>query len=421
MLKSASSLTAAEAASRFQKWPALDLREGSEHGQLAFDWTVEQFLRKYDKIRDILYMVSLPVINTMIATEFNRKYPDFTFSNNRKVCKMDDWCDFLHWYTPTDELPKNEVRAMTQFLIYGMWGSSNFWAEKGEDQILRLLGFVYDSNRMCNGTIQKRKQRGGFVKNHLVKKLDMERTKVREAVKRCFKEWPFLRDAFKQKDTELQGAGKNSGKAKPDKSHLRKYIVHAKRETHGYDGFYLLCEDHPERKQIDGMPTKTKEQEEKEMKEAYINQVTDFLRKQEFATVISDATTNTDALAKLLQNLSGQNLSGKRCPVPNEVNVVTNQAPPAKRMRLQNGGFSSPAPSDRSTSTSVVSTTTTSTSLVSEAASEFSQEKVAEDTEEFHSDPEAFPVSFLSFALLCVFSTTTYATHHSFGLPGNRI
>jgi hypothetical protein len=179
---------------------------------------------------------------------------------------------------------------------------------------------------MCNGTIQKRKQRGGFVKNHLVKKLDMERTKVREAVKRCFKEWPFLRDAFKQKDTELQGAGKNSGKAKPDKSHLRKYIVHAKRETHGYDGFYLLCEDHPERKQIDGMPTKTKEQEEKEMKEAYINQVTDFLRKQEFATVISDATTNTDALAKLLQNLSGQNLSGKRCPVPNEVNV--GKAPP---------------------------------------------------------------------------------------------
>ena len=165
------------------------------------------------------------------------------------------------------------------------------------------------------------------------------------------------------------------------------------------------------------MPTKTKEQEEKEMKEAYINQMTDLLRKQDFATVISDGTTNTDALAKLLQNLSGQNLSQKRCPVPNEVNVVTNQAPPAKRMRLQHGGFSSPAPtSDRSTSTSVVSTTTTS--LVSEA-SEFSQEKVAKDTEEFHTDP--LPVSFLSFALLCVFSTTTYTTHHSFGLPGNRI
>lgn len=334
----------------------LDIRKGESKGAEPMDveWNEEQFMERYDIFREIMYLLYGPVIDTHMGIEFNAKYPDFTFANNRKVNSMKDWCDFIHQYVPSEKLPLVEVRAMNQFVVYGLWGKSNFWAEKGEHQILQMLELQYDGNRKSNGLVQKRAQRGGFVKAHGVRKLDMERHKVKEAWKRCFFEWPFNRDTFqppKADDTE------EKKEAKAKKAQLRKYIVHAKRETHLYEGSYLLCEGHPDRKRIDGettkptKPTKTKEQEEAEKKEAMILQLTNALRNTDgldLSTIlgalqpgnqggsqggIQSGNQGVAELLGLLNSVAGK----KRSAIPHEVDVVGR--PPAKKARMD---FSSP-------------------------------------------------------------------------------
>lgn len=310
---------------------------------------------------------------------------------------MDDFGDFIHWFVPSDELTLRQVRAMTHFCLYGMWGKSNFWAEKGENQILLMLGFEYDGNRMSDKSVQKRKQRGGFVKNHAVKKVDMERTKVKEAWKRCFLEWPFKRDAYKPKKkgiSDTEGGEEDTGKkSKPDKSHLRKYIVHATRDTHDYEGCYLLCEGHPERQRIDGLPIKTKEQEETDKKEEFIQNFTNHLRgcKRDISSMLSDlhgksGNDNREGQTDLLALLNGFSGSGgTKCHIPKDIHINTGAAP--KKAKFDD---------------SVDSSTTTGESggSMSDLMSEFSAEKVRHDAECF----QGLAVSFVSLCNLWILS-----------------
>ena len=355
------------------------------------EWTMDKFMEVYDNIREVLYLIAVPVINTHFATEFAKRYHGFVFGNNRKVLTMDDWCDFIHMYQPSPELPLANVRAMNHYVLYGMWGSgSNFWAEKGKEQILRLLGFKYDNNRMSNGTVQKRRQRGGWAKNYCVKKLDMERKKVKTSWERVFWEKMFMRNAYKPRNPQSTKAN-----AKPDKSHLRKYIVTATRETHGYDGQYLLCEDHPDRLLLDGMPAKTEEQEELERREDIIRKFSEALRsdKRDIPSIVSDLQSKTEseitgaAACDLLAVCNAIVAGAAKCAVPKEVAVVG--APPAKRAKHQHS-----SPSTGSTSTNSTETTTAD---VSTLGSDLSAEQVAKDAERFR----GLEVSFVKFLFYC--------------------
>ena len=244
-----------EVLSRFNQWKSvIDIREGDDKGTDPTDgWDIDNFREILDHFRELIYAMASPVINTSLAREFNQKYPGFTFGNNRKVLTISDYVDFIHEYNPNEPgaMPMREARIMTHRVLYGFWGSGNMWAENGETKILNLLGFEYDGNRMCDGTVMKRKQRGGFIKTFEVKKLDMERTKVCDAWDRVFGEKFFHRDNFKE--PKLNATGKQ---ARKDKSHLRKYIVWCKPGTHGFEGGYLLTENNPERQKIDAMTEK---------------------------------------------------------------------------------------------------------------------------------------------------------------------
>ena len=201
---------------------------------------------------------------------------------------MDDFCDFIHQYRETKELPLKKVRAMVHFVIYGMWGKSNNWALKGELEVLEMLGFAYDGNRMCNGSVQKRKQRGGFCKTLIVKKLDMERSKVNDAWERCFGEKFFSRDVFKV-PMPTESVADAGTKKLPEKSHLRKYIVYCKSDTDGFDGSYILAEGNKRRREIDGLEeVMSKEHKEAQTKEHLIAQFTDEIRKRDLASIVLD-------------------------------------------------------------------------------------------------------------------------------------
>ena len=237
---SASKLTPEGKRQRFHLWKqTIDVRNSDTWGTEPKErpWNMEEFLQVLDCMRELIYAMAVPIINTHLAIQFNKRFPNFTFGNGRSVNTMNDYSDFIHEYNPQvkDALKIEDVRAMTHFVLYAIWGKSNHWAEKGERQILELLGFEYDGNRMCDGGVKKRKQRGGFGKLLLVKKIDMERVKVNESWSRCQFEKFFTRDCFK---TPVKPS------TKADKSHLRKYIISCKNATHKFDGTYLLLEGH---------------------------------------------------------------------------------------------------------------------------------------------------------------------------------
>jgi hypothetical protein len=175
-LKTSAALTETEWLSRCTIWEsALLVLDGDDNDTApSSGMTKPKFMEIYDSFRELCYSMALPVINTHFATEFNSRYPEFMFGGTRKVHNMDDFCDLIHMFAPSKEVTLQQVRAMVHFCLYGMWGKSNFWAEKGELHILHMLGLEYDGNRMSDKSVQKRKQRGGFVKSHAVKKLDME-------------------------------------------------------------------------------------------------------------------------------------------------------------------------------------------------------------------------------------------------------
>lgn len=295
-LKSASQLSDVQIRQRFEMWKdVLDFRVGEEHGKEPTnkEWTDKTFCEVLDNMRELCYHMAVPVIDTHFATEFNREYPGFTFGSGRTMNTMEDYCDFIHSYKPGDSsgLSLKQVRARTHFVLYELWGPGNHWAEKGEQEILQILGYEYQGNRMCDGGVMKRKQRGGFLKAFLVKKLDMIRTKVNDAWERCFYERFFTRDNFKKP---------KGGSKKPDKSHLRKYLVFCKREPDGFDGGYMVCEGHAKRKEIDGMTNAEKKVLEEEEK------------RKALASKLSDAILAGEDVTQLLQEYHRGNSGGKR-------------------------------------------------------------------------------------------------------------
>ena len=379
MLKTSAALTETEWLSRCTIWEsALLVLDGDDNDTApSSGMTKPKFMEIYDSFRELCYAMALPVINTHFATEFNSRYPEFMFGGTRKVHNMDDFCDLIHMFAPSKEVTLQQVRAMVHFCLYGMWGKSNFWAEKGELHILHMLGLEYDGNRMSDKSVQKRKQRGGFVKSHAVKKLDMERTKVKEAWKRCFMEKIFKRDAYKpknKKDSDTDhGNEDTSRKRKPDQSHLRKYVVFATRESHGFDGCYLLCDEHPERKRMDGLPTKTKEEEQTEKKEEFIQNISNHLlgSKRDISSILSDlhgkvsADDNGEELPGLVALLNAfKGSGGTKCAIPQDIAINTGAAP--KKAKFDD----------------VDSSTATGESM-SDLMSDFSAEKVGHDADCF--------------------------------------
>lgn len=320
----ASKLTKVEFRQRFQLWSqVIDTRTESEgHGKEPDDrtWNEEEFGRAWDGLRELIYSMGRSVINTHLAVQFNEKYKNFTFSRGRTINSMDDFCDFLHQYQPTIELPLSKARAMTHFVLYGIWGKSNHWALNGEGEMMDMLGFEYNGNIMCNNEFQKRKQRGGFFKTLLVKKMDMERNKVSKAWERCQDEKLFSRDIYKPPPPPSMNSGLTdeatavSKKQRPDKSHLRKYLVFCKYDTDGFDGSYLLTENNKRRQEIDGMVNmKTKAEEEAEKKEKMIQALAENLRKRDYSSMISELEGSDPSDISILQLLQG-------CAVPGGIN-----------------------------------------------------------------------------------------------------
>lgn len=244
---------------RFAFWPALDYRSALEKQNRALptpDWNEEKFGKHLDDFKELIYQLAVPFINSHFATEFNKEFPHVKV-NGRTIRSINDLVEFIHSYDPSCKKsgnpPLKQVRKMVYFAMYGNWGKSHYWAEAGELKTLAMLGMTYNGNKMASGKVQIRKQRGGGIKAHFVKKLDMERNKINDAWARVRLERFFKRDVYKppapkQTDQDLQ----RSKNPRADKSHLRKYLVFCKiAQGDAFDGAYLLLEGHPERAKID--------------------------------------------------------------------------------------------------------------------------------------------------------------------------
>ena len=346
---------------RFAIWKeVLDFRTADEWGTDPHpSWDSSQLGGVLDSFRDLVYAMSLPIINTNFASEFAAKFPNFRFSGGRRVHSIADFVEFVHNYNPAD--PKamdiKIFRAMVHFCLYAMWGKSNRWAVTGENQILKLLQFRYDGNRMCDGTVKKRNHRGGFIKTILVKKLDMERGKLNDAWERVTLERFFYRDVFKPKQkTEDQSEGTAK---KADKSHLRKYLVFCDAVKDGFKGGYILLEGHPQRKIIDGKSNvcKTPEITEAEKKERVIAQLASKLRKRslsEIRDIMSggdgdeDEDDDVDPLISVMRRLDygDVNTGGAKVEIPSTKPIQG--PPPNKRRRTSSDGSSSTASNSKS-------------------------------------------------------------------------
>ena len=286
LMKASNKMSQKEIDQRYAIWKVLDFRQGelwgSDPGQ---GWDSSTFGGVLDAMRELNYAMAIPIINTHFAKEFNRKFPNFKLLGGRRVNRLSDVVEFVHAYNPSDTsgLPVGKLRSMIFFCLYTLWGKSNYWAYEGELEILKLLQFRYDGNRMCDGSVKRRNHLGGFIKAILVKKLDMERGKLNEAWCRTMSEKFFTRDVYmpKQKESEGEVTGK-----KADKSHLRKYCVYCEPHTHGFKGGYLLLESHPDRRKIDGLdPCKTPQMTDEEKKEKAIAQIAERLRKRPLSEI----------------------------------------------------------------------------------------------------------------------------------------
>ena len=284
LMKTSNKMSQREIDQRYAIWKVLDFRKGdlwgSDPGQ---GWDSSTFGVVLDSMRELTYAMSIPIINTHFAKEFNRKFPKFKLLGGRRVNRLSDIVEYVHAYNPSDTsaLRPLELRSMIFFCLYTLWGKNNYWAYEGELEILKLLQFRYNGNRMCDGTVKKRNHLGGFIKAILVKKLDMERGKLNDAWSRSMSEKFFTRDVYMPKQKDREGAGK-----KADKSHLRKYCVYCEPHTHGFKGGYLLLESHPDRRKIDGLdPCKTPEMTDAEKKEKAIAQIAERLRKRPLSEI----------------------------------------------------------------------------------------------------------------------------------------
>lgn len=374
-LKAASRLDPTEIRQRLDLWrEVLDVREGGEYGKEPDRvLTAEVMVVILDTMKELTYQLAKPFIDTHFGEQFNKRYPNVTYGGtNHKIHTINDFCEWIYQFDPDlpgSTLTKEQGRAMAHHVCYGMWGKGNHWAEKGELQILRLLGFEWNGNKMCDKIVRKRKQKGGFAKAYLVKRMDMERAKVRSAWERTFLELLGNRDVFKAPKIDPE-TGESMSK-KEDRSHLRKYLVFCKFETDGFNGSYLLSEGNPKRKEIDALEnpavaaqTKKREEEAKE-KEQLIQFICTKIRNgTSIAAVIDDISKSASSagstagstgnagnagnsgigmLAALLQQ------SRKRCPVPEAIAVAA--VPPAKKQRAsQSGGESTVSASDDSQS-----------------------------------------------------------------------
>lgn len=354
----ASTLSATDIINRLKAWDDIIGVEGAAAapppaaGDIGQDQQMllktQKFREVLDTFREIITAMAGPIINTHFAVAFNKKYPDFTFRGGRTVRKIEDIVDWIHAYDPNEpgEMSLEDARAMVHFSIYPIFGKSNHWAEKGEREILDLLGLEYDGNRMSDKIVRKRTTRNGFAKHHCVKKADQLRTKIVDAWARCFNERFFARDNYKPKKDDGKetdsdgneggndGASKASkkGQRKPDKSDLRKYIVICRHHTHMFDGSYLLLEGHPRRKEIDGeVATKTKEQEEREQKELIINRFAANLRNRDLGSLFDSEATGNEQLLALLRSTGLMCSGSKRAELDHP--TAHRAAPPAKKLR----------------------------------------------------------------------------------------
>lgn len=253
-MKLSSSLTRAELDARWPYWKALDRRpEAMQAGEpKPKDWDSNKLGPCFDCLKEVVYGVAWAVVNTHVAKETWKKKKNFTFGNGRRILKMSDVEEAIYDYDPEAEgaMPLDEFRAFVHNCCYGIFGKRNTWAEKGEHDILYMLGFEYDGNKMCDGTMRKRQQRGGFVKAILVKKLDSMRKPILVAWERQFREKLMNRDNYKPKpvteEEDVEPAKKK--RKKPDLSHLREHLVSCTSQRDGFDGHYLMLEGHPKRR-----------------------------------------------------------------------------------------------------------------------------------------------------------------------------
>ena len=213
-------------------------------------WNSSKIDQILDSLRELVYMMAKPVINTKLACDMNKKFPNFRFGGGRRIMTMQCLIDCIYDYgtESSPSVSKDELRAIVFYGLYCAWGT-NVWAEQGERQIMELLGFRYDGNKLCGGGMKKRQHNGGCIKQHMVKKLDGLRCLVLKAWEQMFHETLYSRDSFKPKPQPQLGDDPTK-KRKPDKSHLRKYIrcqmLHPNHKVN-----YILLEGHPEREAMD--------------------------------------------------------------------------------------------------------------------------------------------------------------------------
>jgi hypothetical protein len=259
---------------RWQHAHVFDRRQNrSDDSQLPVNWSSEMLPSMLDDLRELIYLVVLPVINTTLADKPNVRA--LRFRNGRCVLSMKDFEEFVLEYDPnaTGAVPLADMRKLVHYVIFDMW-VKHHWALKGEQQILNLLGFRYDDNRMSDGKARNRTTRGGFIKVLMVKKLEMEREKIKNAWANVTFERFYKRDVFKvsgeDSDKEDEGSTVTGKRKKPDRSHLRKYLRHFTQPTDGFNRTILLLPGHPIREKMDNADL---ESEDSKMSEAELQQV----------------------------------------------------------------------------------------------------------------------------------------------------
>lgn len=369
-------MTQEEKGTRFTYWHALDYRPAHVKEKEVLptpNWDQNQFGKHLDDFKELIYQLAVPFINSHFATEFNKEFSHVKV-NGRTIRSINDLVEFIHTYDPTCKKsgnpPLKQVRKMVYFAMYGNWGKSHYWAEAGELKTLAMLGMTYNGNKMASGKVQIRKQRGGGIKAHFVKKLDMERNKINDAWARVRLERFFKRDVYKPptpKETEQDQQRSKNPRA--DKSHLRKYLVFCKiAQGDAFDGAYLLLEGHPERAKIDrkesgtvSMASTSEESQSENSSEAsLISEVAAGLQGKEaedFSTILK-ALQETKGQGGALQALSALLKGRKRERLEEQTATQAGPPPASKKPRVAAPGTPAPSVVTMKSNTSTVSDVT---------------------------------------------------------------
>jgi hypothetical protein len=245
-------MTEEEAHFRYADMRVLDKRVGPDHGQLVPGMTVDECVKRINKLRTMFKALAKAKLEKYFVNMFNKFKPGFTFNlGSRSVNSVSDFVQALHDLVNDDG---RQWRMMTFFVLHRIWGRDNAVLLDLESEIMAMFRWEY-SGVLSNGEVMQRKHKGGCIKHMLM----VEKNSLLGPIKSFMRsrgedmrvrgrdlsdEAVEKRNAKLLEQRLIRGPPKDPNRKKKPEPRLVR-IDKATERQDGFDGYIGIYENHP--------------------------------------------------------------------------------------------------------------------------------------------------------------------------------